>query len=210
MSEPANGRMLDVAGMLRVSVVGTSCSGKTTFARALSAALKTPHVELDALFWQPEWVSRPVAEFRGLVDAAISQDAWIIDGNYSSARDLVWRRATHVIWLNYSFPVVAARAVSRTARRIVTGEELFSGNRESLRQALSHQSILLWVLATFRRNRRKYAVLRHDPAWRHIHFTEFRTLRDAAEFLSGARVASMAASGGIGRRRPAAGRRRAN
>ena len=52
----------------RVAVVGTSCVGKTTFARKLSTCLGVWHIELDALFWQPEWVERPVSEFQLLVE----------------------------------------------------------------------------------------------------------------------------------------------
>ena len=39
----------------RVNVVGTSASGKTTFARALAERLGVRHVELDALHWQSGW-----------------------------------------------------------------------------------------------------------------------------------------------------------
>jgi adenylate kinase family enzyme len=38
--------------MARVVVIGTSCVGKTTFARSLARVLSFPHVELDALYWQ--------------------------------------------------------------------------------------------------------------------------------------------------------------
>jgi adenylate kinase family enzyme len=37
-------------------VVGSTGSGKTTFARALAEKLGVPHVEIDALFWQRGWV----------------------------------------------------------------------------------------------------------------------------------------------------------
>ena len=43
----------------RVAVVGTSCAGKTTFAKALAAQLQAPHIELDALHHGPGWVPRP-------------------------------------------------------------------------------------------------------------------------------------------------------
>ena len=33
-------------------VIGSSCVGKTTFARSLALALSFPHIELDALYWQ--------------------------------------------------------------------------------------------------------------------------------------------------------------
>ena len=112
----------------RVVVIGTSCVGKTTFARSLARVLSFPHVELDALYWQPHWVPRPSEEFRKLVAQELSQGCWVTDGNYSVVRDLVWSRATIVIWLNYSFsivPVARAHAHNATradARRTVLGQ----------------------------------------------------------------------------------------
>jgi len=149
----------------RVVVVGTSCSGKTTFAKELARKLNKKHVELDALNWLPGWTSRPDADFKKLVVKAISEDEWIVDGNYSRVRDLVWERATTLIWLNYSFPVVMYRALSRTLKRAVTKQILYSGNRESLRMAfLTKGSILLWVLKTYHRRRRQYTrMLLTDP-----------------------------------------------
>ena len=40
---------------MRISVVGTTGSGKTTLARALSAQLGLPYIEMDALNWQAGW-----------------------------------------------------------------------------------------------------------------------------------------------------------
>src|SRR5215475_9462137 len=129
--------------MARVVVIGTSCVGKTTFAQALAYRMNFPHVELDALHWQPNWTARTPEEFRALTADALAKGYWIIDGNYGTVRDLVWSRATTVIWLNYSFSVVLWRALTRTMRRVLTQEELLSGNRESLRMAfLSRESIL--------------------------------------------------------------------
>jgi adenylate kinase family enzyme len=177
--------VLDTATPVRVSVVGTSCCGKTTFARELAAVLGTAHVELDPLYWLPNWVERSPEDFRAHVSKAVANESWVIDGNYSKSRDIVWGRATHVIWLNYSFPVIWWRAISRTVRRAISGEELFSGNRESWRRVLlSHDSMIIWVLATFRHNRVKYRALRQSSEWQHIDFQEFNNSAQTAEFLA--------------------------
>jgi adenylate kinase family enzyme len=168
----------------RVTVVGTSCSGKTTFATALAAALDVPQIELDALHWQPNWVEAPAEVFRADVAAAVAAERWVSDGNYSVVRDLVWRRATAVIWLNYGFPTVLRRALYRTVRRALTGEELYSGNRETLGKAfLSRDSVLLWVVTSYRRRRRQYAALFADCPFAHLDLLELRTPADAARFL---------------------------
>ena len=132
-------------------MVGTSCAGKTTLARQLSRALGAPHIELDAIHWQPNWEARSAEEFRQLVGDAVAGERWVVDGNYSVSRDIVWGRATAIVWLNYSFRVVLWRALYRTTRRVISREELFSGNRETFRQAfLSRDSIILWATTTYR------------------------------------------------------------
>ena len=62
--------------MERVIVVGSSGSGKTTFARNLGAVLGRPHVEGDALYWGANWTPRNDDELRRLVAEAASGDRW--------------------------------------------------------------------------------------------------------------------------------------
>ena len=100
--------------MMRVVVVGTSCSGKTTFSRTLSQRLNVAHIELDALYWGPNWTARAPDEFRANVCQATEATAWVCDGNYSLVRDLVWERANTLIWLNYSF----SNSLSRVTMRV--------------------------------------------------------------------------------------------
>lgn len=157
----------------RVVVIGTSCSGKTTLARALANRWNVPHIELDALHWQPYWTPRPLAEFRALTEAAITAERWVLDGNYGKVRDIVWGRATTVIWLNYPFHVVFGRALSRTVKRVLFREELYSGNRETFRLAfLSRESILWWVITTYHRRRREYPALFKQPNYAHLKVIE--------------------------------------
>ncbi|HEY7847048.1 MAG TPA: hypothetical protein VIC83_02515, partial [Candidatus Limnocylindria bacterium] len=66
----------------RINVVGTSASGKTTFARALAARLAVPWVELDALHWEAGWTEADDAVMRERVRRAIAGDGWVVDGNY--------------------------------------------------------------------------------------------------------------------------------
>jgi adenylate kinase family enzyme len=168
----------------RVVVIGTSCAGKTSFAGELAKKLCCPHIELDALHWLPNWVERPENEFRTAVLSVVEPDSWVIDGNYGTVRDLIWPRATTVIWLNYSLPVVLSRAVRRTFRRAATQEALYSGNRESLRRAFFHRdSILLWVITTYHRRRREFRSMRAGNKYPQLEWLEFRAHRGAQCFL---------------------------
>jgi adenylate kinase family enzyme len=143
----------------RVNVVGTTASGKTTFARALAERLGVPHVELDALHWEKDWTEAPNEVMRLRVERAIAGPEWVVDGNYSAVRDLVWDRAEAVVWLDFPLPTILWRYATRTRRRIRTQEELWpgTGNRESMwNQLQPRDGLLWWILGTYRRRRRDY------------------------------------------------------
>ncbi|MFO6214694.1 AAA family ATPase, partial [Pseudomonas aeruginosa] len=130
---------------LRVVVVGTSGAGKTTFSAALAARLGCTHVELDRLYWGPGWQAVPHERFEHAVERATTAPRWVADGNYSAVRELLWGRATHVVWLNFGRWTVFSRVLRRTLARGLLRTRLSHGNRESLRMAFcSRDSILLW------------------------------------------------------------------
>ena len=169
---------------MRIVVIGTSCAGKSTFARELASAWGCPYVELDELHWGPAWTARPEPEFLQAVAQAAAGDHWVVAGNYGHARNLLWSRATTIVWLNYSLPVVFWRGLRRTVTRVFSREVLFHGNRESFRMAfLSRESILWWILSTFHRRRREFAGLRASGQFGHLQWHELRRPRDAAGLL---------------------------
>ena len=176
----------------RVAVVGTSGSGKTTLARRLSERLGIPHVELDALHWEPNWTPAEPEVFSERTAQALSGPTWVTDGNYSQVRSIVWSRADTVVWLDFSLPVVMGRMLRRTVRRLVTREELWNQNRENLAGAfLSRDSIILWALQTYRRRRREYPVLLSKPEHAHLKVVHLRSPRKAQRWLESLPAASL-------------------
>jgi len=167
----------------RVVVVGTSGSGKSTLARELAQRLDSPHVELDAIHWLPGWVEKDPEKFRLGVRDAVAGDRWVVDGNYARVRDLVWPRATAILWLDYRFPIVFWRALLRTVSRVVR-REVVHGNRESLRVAfLSRYGIPWWVVRTHRKRHREFSALFAGSRWGDVPVTVLRSPRDAERFL---------------------------
>lgn len=169
----------------RVVVVGISGAGKSTVARAISSAAQSTHIELDPLFWGPHWTPKPEASFKALVAASVRADRWVVDGNYAVVRELVWPKATTVVWLNLSFPAVFWQVLKRTLHRASTKQPLWHGNRESWRRSfLSSESILWWVITAYRRRRREFEALKREAVFPHLSWVELRHRREVRAFLS--------------------------
>jgi adenylate kinase family enzyme len=170
----------------RIAVVGTTGSGKTTMARDVAGRLGVPHVELDALNWGPNWAEASREDFRERTVQALHTDAWTVDGNYSKVRDIVWSRADTVVWLDYALPVIMWRLVRRTFKRVTTRQELWGGNRETIKSALfDKDAIIWWALRTYRRRRREYPILLSQPEHAHLAVAHLRSPRMAEQWLRG-------------------------
>ncbi len=44
---------------MKINVVGTSGVGKSTLARRLAQILSLPYIEMDRLYWRPDWQGTP-------------------------------------------------------------------------------------------------------------------------------------------------------
>jgi adenylate kinase family enzyme len=169
--------------MQRIVVIGSTGSGKSTLARAISQKLGVAQIELDDLHWAPGWIEIPDTRFRELTDTATANGDWVASGNYSPVRDIVWGRATTIVWLNYAFLPTAYRLIGRTIRRSRTGERCCNGNQETWTRQLSRDSVLLWLVKSWPKNRRNFpAALAQYAEGRTI--LEHRTVRDTETWLS--------------------------
>jgi adenylate kinase family enzyme len=144
----------------RVSVVGGSCTGKTTVSRRLAEVLGVPHIELDALHHGPNWdeASPELLQERVRSAFAAAPGGWVVDGNYHHKLGrLVVDSADTVVFLDPPFATAFRRSLLRTFSRAARRVELWNGNRETFRNAFSRHSIPLWVIRTHRDTRAKMA-----------------------------------------------------
>jgi adenylate kinase family enzyme len=165
----------------KVAVIGGTGSGKSTVSRALAERLVVPHVELDALFWKPNWEMRTAEEFGPIVAAALDSDGWVADGNYRTRLGtLVLDQADLVVWLDMSLTTKLWRLLRRTTRRVRTREQLWGTNVDSWRGAfLSKDSLFWWSLKTHYPARRNLPKLL--ARYPHV---RLRSPREVAEFVA--------------------------
>jgi adenylate kinase family enzyme len=172
----------------RVLFYGVTGSGKSSAARAYAEATGLPEFSVDdCIGWLPGWEQRDAAEQRALGAAIVAQDRWVLDSAYGGWRDLVLARAELVVALDYPRWLSLSRLVRRTARRIVTGQVVCNGNRETLARVLAKDSVIRWHFQSFARKRR---VIRDLQAVRDApSVIVFRRPRDMHAWLAGVATA---------------------
>ncbi|MBC9178693.1 AAA family ATPase [Pseudoroseomonas ludipueritiae] len=177
---------------MRIVVIGISGAGKSTLAAQLARALGVPHVELDALYWEPGWTMASPAAFTERVEAATAGPAWVADGNYRAVRPLLWGRATHLLWLDYGRPVIMSRVIRRSLLRALSRRELWNGNRERWRNLLEPGHPIRYAWRQWAPRRRELEALLTSGEYPHLSVLR---LRRPAE-LPAARTALLRQAGG--------------
>lgn len=173
---------------MKINVVGTSGSGKSTVARQLAQTFAVPYIEMDLLFWRPAWQGTPDEEFLLKVEQrlAAAPMGWVLDGNYTRTKPIKWREVQWVVWVDYGFCRTLWQAIRRALQRSWRHSELWphTGNRENFRRSFfSRDSIILWTLKTYRKNRAKYLADMQDARYSHIRFIRLRSPRQTAAWL---------------------------
>ena len=176
-----------LAGCQRILILGRTGSGKTTLARELAAARGVPHVELDSLYFGPDFSTAPPSILRERTSEAIAGERWVTDGNKRAVRDLVWPRADTVIWLDYGVHVslwrLAKRARARTSS--LSAQAAQTGRRTALpKQLLAAARGVLTALRSHRRHLREYPRMFADPAHQHLAVARLRSPAATREWLA--------------------------
>ncbi len=144
--------MLETLGP-RICIMGPSNSGKSTLAIAIARARGLRAIHLDQLQHLPDtdWTPRPHSEFAALHAAAIREDRWVIDGNYSRLLPPRLARATGLILLDIPTPLSLFRYLRRSwFERDRAGG--LKGGRDSVKWDMVHHIAIVTP-----RNRASYA-----------------------------------------------------
>ena len=100
----------------RICVLGCGGSGKSTLASQLSKINGLPVVHIDQLHWRPGWQESPKEEYLSRHRDAISQDKWIIDGNYGFSLPERLERADMVLLFDFPTWLCIWRVIKRVLK----------------------------------------------------------------------------------------------
>ena len=160
--------------------------GKDHARQGTLRATRATYIEMDALNWQAGWrdLSRSdPEEFVRRVTVAIAPDAWVLDSAYGLVRDLVWQRATHLIWLDYDRPIIMFRVIRRSLIRAALRTELWAGNRERWSHMLRPSHPIRWAWSTGDRRRKDFEERIERQDYAHLVVLRLPRPREAEQLL---------------------------
>ena len=102
--------------MKRILVLGSSGSGKSTFARRLGKQLGIAVIHLDSHYWEPDWTNTADKQWELKLAHLLEKESWIMDGNYPSSLSQRMAYADTVIFLDLNRVVCLWRCIRRYLR----------------------------------------------------------------------------------------------
>ena len=175
--------------MKRINVIGTSGSGKSHFSRRLADKLDIPYIEMDAVFWLPNWNHLSTDDFLSELKTLMEQKAWVLDGNQSKTNELKWQYVDTIVWLDFGFFRTFKQILTRSFKRAYSQEEIWAGtgNRESFRRNFfSSDSVVLWMLQNYWKTKRKYTKLFASNLANSVRLVRIKSPQQAEMFLNNA------------------------
>ena len=123
--------------MKKVLVIGTSGSGKSTLAKQISEILDVQFFPSDNFYWEAGWKITSYDKVLEQVKSVTSRKEWVLDGNFETERELVWKQSDCIIWLDYSLPVILWQVITRNVKWLITRQIIWSGNRMTFQRLIS-------------------------------------------------------------------------
>ena len=174
----------------RIVIVGPSCSGKSTLASQLASVIGADFIEMDALFWKPNWEAPDDEEFQARLKSRHEAEAWVSAGNYlRHTRHTVWPRAETVIWLDFPLYTTCRRVIARSWRRWRNRELLWGTNTERFWDQLvvwsPQRSLIAYNVSRHRRNRELFLQAMTDPEFANTRFIRLTSAAEVRALLRG-------------------------
>ena len=103
---------------MKIYIIGTMGSGKTTLANKLSKKLNIPHYELDEIFWKRKFdIRRSNEECKKELKKLSKKKKWIIEGVFSKWIEPGIKESDMVVWLDPPFFKLVYRLIFRKIKR---------------------------------------------------------------------------------------------
>jgi len=112
---------------MKIYIVGSVGSGKTTLARKIASKLEVPHFETDNFVWTRNPVGADIrneVEVRDqLLQNAIALDNWVIEGVHMDWTNAGLKEADHIIFLDIPIRKRSQRIIIRYIRQLLRIEK---------------------------------------------------------------------------------------
>ena len=103
--------------MKKIIIIGCPGSGKSTFARKLSAKTNIPLYYLDMIWHKPDKTTVTEKEFDEKLKNLMQKDEWIIDGNYMRTLEMRLKECDTVFLLDIPIRICLESAESRIGKK---------------------------------------------------------------------------------------------
>ncbi|OWA37680.1 topology modulation protein [Saccharibacillus sp. O16] len=162
--------------MQKIVVIGSPGSGKSVLSRKLGEALKLRVIHLDTHYWQRGWTPTPANQWDEFLRQTVSEETWIVDGNYTRTLDIRLEAADTIVFLDMPRMLCMYRILKR--RLIYQGKSRPDLNEECEEKLDAAFVKWVWDYRKKVRPRVLEAIKRHEAGKRAVILTSRGDVED--------------------------------
>jgi len=127
---------------MKISVIGYSSSGKSTFSKRLKSIYQIPLLHIDKIYFKENWIERDVKTVEEEIISFTKQDNWIIDGLYRKIAVNRFDEADQIFIFNFNrFKCLYGAIYRRIKFHNQVRDSIAQGCKERL-----NLSFIFWIL----------------------------------------------------------------
>jgi adenylate kinase family enzyme len=164
---------------MKISVIGYSSSGKSTFSKRLKTIYNIPLLHIDKIYFTKNWVERDPKIVENEVLEFSKQDHWIIDGLYRKIATNRFDDADQIFIFNFNRFKCLYGAIYR---RIKFHNQVRDSIAEGCRERLNF-SFIFWILFKGRTKKSKDLIKNFQKIYQNKVIT-FKSRKQANNYLT--------------------------
>jgi len=163
---------------MKISVIGHSSSGKSTFSKRLAEVYGYPVLHIDKIFFEANWVERDKKVVESEIRSFMDSQNWIIDGFYRKLATERFDEADQIFVFNFNrFKCLYGAIVRRLKYHNQNRDSVCVGCKERL-----NFSFVWWILFGGRKKDSRNLLKRFEQDYKDK-IVIFKTRKQANHYL---------------------------
>ncbi len=161
---------------MKISILGFSCSGKSTFSNEIAKKLYIKVYHLDSYYWKDTWKKNELFD----ISSFIEEDNWIIEGNYlKHSLEERLNSSDYIIYIDCNLVIRLFRMIKRHILFIIN-----PNGKTPISNKINLKFILITIYKSIFFQPKLIRYLKSNYSQKYLYIKNIKEINDYDQFIS--------------------------